>query len=629
MKRHRLLPAAYANHYSQVQSDSVIIAVGTSLGITGAIFLIFLLLRPFNTIVYAPRLRHADEKHRPPPLDKSLFAWYKPVFKTNEDYYIDRIGLDATVFLRFARMCRNMFITLAIFGCAIIIPVNIIYSIRQGRISQNLGDESKSIYVMMTPQKLSGEVFWAHVVVAYLFDIIVCGFLWWTYRAVHRLRRTYMESPEYQNSLHARTLMITDINKNYRSDNGLVEITDSIKTTQEVPRTTIGRNVKDIPDLIESHEEAVMELEAVLSKYLKNPDQLPAERPLCTPHKKDPEFTDKKQKVDAIDYLTARIQRLELKIKEARETVDNRDAMSFGFASYETLESAHTVAFAARRKHPQGTTIRLAPKPKDVIWKNLLLDPKQRRWRRFVMNLWITLLTVLYFIPNAGIAIFLSKLSNLASFWDGFKTEMALHPKFWAVVQGILAPALTSLFYYFLPIIFRRLSIKAGDQSKSSREKHVLHQLYAFFVFNNLVVFSIFSAVFQIIMSALAARQGDSSFAAVVRSIEPFQQLMGALCNVSAYWVTWLVQRNLGAVIDLSQAVNLAWGSFSRKFLNPTPRELIQRTSPPPFDYTSYYNYFLFYSTVTLVFGSLQPITLVVTAFYFTLDSWMKKYLLM
>jgi hypothetical protein len=104
---------------------------------------------------------------------------------------------------------------------------------------------------------------------------------------------------------------------------------------------------------------------------------------------------------------------------------------------------------------------------------------------------------------------------------------------------------------------------------------------------------------------------------------------MGALCNVSAYWVTWLVQRNLGAVIDLSQAVNLAWGSFSRKFLNPTPRELIQRTAPPPFDYTSYYNYFLFYATVTLVFGSLQPITLVVTAFYFTLDSWMKKYLLM
>ncbi|RZA02375.1 MAG: hypothetical protein EOO68_09760, partial [Moraxellaceae bacterium] len=82
-----------------------------------------------------------------------------------------------------------------------------------------------------------------------------------------------------------------------RSDQGLVEITDSVKTTPEVPRTTIGRNVKDIPDLIEAHEEAVMELEAVLSKYLKNPAQLPVARPMCTPSKRDPEFTDKKQKV--------------------------------------------------------------------------------------------------------------------------------------------------------------------------------------------------------------------------------------------------------------------------------------------------------------------------------------------
>jgi hypothetical protein len=93
--------------------------------------------------------------------------------------------------------------------------------------------------------------------------------------------------------------------------------------------------------------------------------------------------------------------------------------------------------------------------------------------------------------------------------------------------------------------------------------------------------------------------------------------------------ITWLVQRNLGAAIDLAQVVNLAWGSFSRKFLNPTPRDLIQRTAPPPFDYASYYNYFLFYSTVALCFAALQPVTLVVTAFYFTLDASMKKYLLL
>ncbi|KAJ4378163.1 hypothetical protein N0V83_000996 [Neocucurbitaria cava] len=615
---------------AQVSQDSVLIAIGTSLAITAAIFLIFLLLRPFNTIVYAPRLRHTDEKHRPPPMGRGVFAWYKPVFKTNEDEYVEKIGLDATVFLRFARMCRNMFVVLAVVGCAILVPVNVTQSVDFQKNGHFNTDLVKTAIFLMTPRDLFGDIFWAFVAVAYVFDIIVCGFLWWTYRAVHRLRRKYLESPEYQNSLHSRTLMITDINRSFRSDQGIIEVTDSLRTTPDVPRASIGRNVKDIPDLIEAHEEAVIELEKVLAKYLKNPNQLPAERPLCTPSKKDPEFVNKKQKVDAIDYLTARIQRLESQIKEIRETIDKRDAMSYGFASYETIDSAHSVAFAARRKHPKGTTIRLAPKPKDIIWKNLPLDPKTRRWRRIVNNFWITLLTLLYFIPNALIAVFLSKLSNLAYVWNDFSTELNKHPQFWAIVQGIAAPALTSLFYYFLPIVFRRLSIKAGDITKTSRERHVTAQLYSFFVFNNLFVFSLFSAVFgMVVMIVNLAREEKMAYKDIITKLDFFVTIMRTLCEVSPFWVTWLVQRNLGAAVDLSQAVNLAWGSFSRKFLNPTPRELINRTAPPPFDYANYYNYFLFYTTVALCFAPLQPITLVVVAFYFSLDSWMKKYLLM
>jgi Ca2+/Na+ antiporter len=560
-------------------------------------------------------------------MGKGLFAWYRPVFKTNEDVYVHMIGLDAVVFLRFARMCRNMFVVLSIVGCAVIIPINVTKTIK---FQEESHFASATAIVLMTPRALFGEIFWAFVAIAYLFNIIVCSFLWWTYRAVHRLRRKYLEGAEYQSSLHSRTLMITDINRNFRTDQGLVEITDSLRTTPEVPRASIGRNVKDIPDLIEEHEEAVIKLETVLAKYLKNPNQLPATRPLCTPNKKDPEFKDSKQQVDAIDYLTARIQRLEAQIKEVRETVDKRDAMPYGFASYETIESAHSVAFAARNKHPKGTTVLLAPRPKDIIWKNLLLDSKTRRWRRFINRLWITLLTVLYFIPNALIAIFLSKLTNLGLVWKTFNDELTKNPKFWAVVQGLLAPALTSLFYYFLPMIFRRLSMKAGDLTKTSRERHVTGQLYNFFVFNNLFVFSLFSAMFGMVsLIVKLAREEHLPFMVIIRDIAFFDKTMQTLCDVSPFWVTWLVQRNLGAVIDLSQAANLAWGSFSRKFLNPTPRQLIMRTAPPPFDYASYYNYFLFYSTVALCFAPLQPITLVVVAFYFSIDSWMKKYLLM
>jgi hypothetical protein len=517
-----------------------LIAIFTALGITMAIFVAFVLVRPFNSTVYAPRLRHTDEKHKPPPLGKGLFAWWNPIFKYNEDQYVETMGLDAAVFLRFARLCRNLFVVLAVVGCAVIIPINVINGkALQEKLGQNgIGQNYNAIF-LMSPKGLFGEVLWAFVGVAYLFNVIICGFLWWNYRAVYRLRRRYMESADYQTSLHSRTLMVTNIPRSLRSDQGVVEITDSLKTTPEVPRAAIGRNVKDIPELIEEHEKAVIKLEQVLAKYLRNPDKLPAERPLCKPSKKDPEYTNKEEKVDAINYLTARIQRLENRIKEARETVDKRDAMPYGFASYETIESAHSVAFTARSKHPKGTTVQLAPRPNDIIWKNLPLDNKTRRWRRFINNLWITLLTVLYFIPNALIAVFLSKLDNLANLWPSFETEMRKNPKFWAVVQGIAAPALTSLFYYFLPIIFRRLSIKAGDLTKTSRERHVIHQLYSFFVFNNLFVFSLFAAVFGFVTTAVKeSKLNGNKFLDVAKQYQYFEVVMVALSDVSPFWVS-------------------------------------------------------------------------------------------
>ena len=43
-----------------------------------------------------------------------------------EEELVEKIGLDAVVFLRFLRMIRDMFIVLTIFGCGILIPVNLV-----------------------------------------------------------------------------------------------------------------------------------------------------------------------------------------------------------------------------------------------------------------------------------------------------------------------------------------------------------------------------------------------------------------------------------------------------------------------------------------------------------------------
>lgn len=158
----------------------------------------FSLLRPYNTVVYAPKLKHADEKHAPPHIGKGIFAWIKPLWKTTELELVHVAGMDAAIFMRFIRMCRNMFVVLALLGCGVLVPINMTNSIFKE------ADWLQKI----TPLNVWGGAHWATVVVAWLFNITVCGFLWWNYRKVVQLRRQYFQSEEYQHSLHARTLMV-------------------------------------------------------------------------------------------------------------------------------------------------------------------------------------------------------------------------------------------------------------------------------------------------------------------------------------------------------------------------------------------------------------------------------------
>ena len=604
----------------QFHQNAVLSALGYSVGTMILITLAFSFLRPHNSVVYAPKLKYADDKHAPPRIGKGLFAWFWPVASTKEAELVEKIGLDATIFLRFTRMCRNIFSLVTVIAVAILLPANIISS-KKSKINHN-----HSFLNLSTPLYVTGAALWVHVVCAWAINIIVAFFLWRNYTAVTRMRRQYFESAEYLTALHSRTLMVTDIPSASRTDEGILRLTDQVEKTTGLPRAAIARNVKELPELIEEHEKVVRELENVLAKYLKNPDNLPASRPTITPSKKYRK-NNGGQKVDAIDYLTDRIGELEIEIKHVREIIDKRNPMPFGFASYERIEDAHTVAYAAKKKHPQGTTIKMAPRPNDLIWKNLPLSKKDRNWKRFINNFWIVILTIIWIAPNALIAIFLSNLTNLANIWGGFKKEFDRHPTIWSIVQGIASPALTSLVYLILPIIFRRLSIHAGDTTKTSRERHVATKLYTFFVFNNLVVFSTFSVVFTFV--SFVAQNNQNGVWDAIKKGHLLSHLVIGLCDVSEFWLTWLLQRNLGAAADLAQVLNLTWGWFNRTFMSPTPRQTIEWTAPPAMDYAVYYNYFLFYATVALCFITIQPLVIPITALYFAVDYWLKKYLLL
>ncbi|RMZ72093.1 DUF221 domain [Pyrenophora seminiperda CCB06] len=605
---------------AEVQQNSIYAAIVYSFVVSGLLVLVFCFLRPRISRVYAPRAKHADERHRPKPLDNKPLGWLSAVKDVSEQDLVHTIGLDAVVFLRFMRMTRNIFLVLMVVGLALLIPINVAGG-------ASFYDQWSNIPTLMkfTPQYIFGRKFWAYVFFAYVVQGTVCGFLWRGYGVVVRLRRGYFDSEEYRKSLHSRTLLLTHVPLSSRTDAGLVDLVEQTMPTDSLPRTVIGRNVKDLPKLIEAHDEAVRKLEKHLAKYLHNPNRLPLNRPTCKVAKED-EGVYGKGKQDAIDYLSKRIARLETNIKQVRESVDMRNPMPYGFASYDHIEDAHACAYASRKKGPAGCDVYLAPRPHDLLWQNLTMTRNTRRIRAFWDGLWIVLLTIAFVIPNMLTSVFLSDFSHLGLVWPAFQTNLAAHPTGWAIAQGILAPLVQTLMYMGVPVVFRRLFTHSGDISKTSRERHVTARLYSFFVFNNLVVFSVFGSAWRFVAGVIAAH--DRGVWEAMRDGHLFSKIMVGLCNVSTFWLTWQMQRNLGAAIDLSQAWVLAWSWIQRKCFSPTPRELIELSAPQPFPYADYYNNYLFVATVGICMGALQPIILPVTALYLAMDCVFKKYLL-
>jgi len=99
----------------------------------------------------------------------------------------------------------------------------------------------------------------------------------------------------------------------------------------------------------------------------------------------------------------------EAAIERAREEIDNHKAESYGFASLAAVPYAHIVAQKLEGKHPKGTTVELAPNPKDIVWANMSKSDGEKARRSTIGVLWLIFVCFFNTIPLFVISV----LANL------------------------------------------------------------------------------------------------------------------------------------------------------------------------------------------------------------------------
>lgn len=367
--------------------------------------ILFNFLRPKNKVIYEPKVKYHVGDKPPPRISDSVFGWISPLLHSKEPDLLDKIGLDAVIFLRFLRLLRQLFTGITLLTCSVLIPINVTYNLK------NVNSESRDILSMLTIRDVEGNWLFIHVAVSYLltFLLIFCVDIHW--KAVVKLRHQWFRSPEYLQSFYARTLTVMRVPKAKQSDEGIRAIFQSVKVPYPTTSVHIGRKVGRLPELIELHNTTVRELEAVLVLYLKG-GRIAKRRPMiriggfmgCGGVQKD-----------AIDFYSAKLKRTEAAIEEYRAQFDTHKAENYGFASMGAVPYAHIVAHMLRNKHPKGTDIALAPNPKDIIWENMAKSQSEIARKKLVGFIILGIICFFNTIPLFVISI-LANLASLATY---------------------------------------------------------------------------------------------------------------------------------------------------------------------------------------------------------------------
>ncbi|KAI8149766.1 hypothetical protein BJV82DRAFT_642216 [Fennellomyces sp. T-0311] len=475
--------------------------------------------------------------------------------------------------LRFLRMGIIVFTLYSFVAIPILIPVNLINQL-----------DSPGLNKLTMGNIKDPERIWAHLILAVFLS---AGVVYITFRETRQylvLRRLHLLSPEYANSVTARTLYVPSIPNSVNNVETLTRIFS--RFPGGVRRVWLTRNMKDLPDIVEERRKHILGLESAITKSIaasykyyakKGSDDVEGRTDSRIPEKLRPTHRVSKiplpfigRKVDSITYYHEEIQQLNEKISNAQQDPDSYHKLSSAFIEFNQQIAAHMAGQCVIHSRE----LQMAPRfvqiaPTDVIWENMNVKSLERLGRRFVSLAITSAIVIFWAIPVAFVQAIanIDSLTEVLPFLAGLKNlpETAV-----GIIQGILPAVALAILVSLVPIIFRYLSKQEGIPQKSMVDLSLLHK-YFFFLFVDVVLVStIAGGAFQAI--------GDIA----KNPLSIINTLAESLPKASTFFITYVLLQSLnGTGQAILQAVPLVL-SYILPFFSTTPRDIYMQKGKCP-----------------------------------------------
>jgi calcium permeable stress-gated cation channel len=317
------------------------------------------------------------------------------------------------------------------------------------------------------------------------------------------LRKDYFASSDFQNTIHNRILLISNLPIWMNTDKSFTKFIKLLKLPEQPTTCVLNRRTKDLIGLLQAHDAATRKMEYTLEMYFKHNDATLSSKPRPTSHIKDK--SGKRVRVDTICHLTDTLHELEARIYDLRARPET-DLLNdnAGFVVFRSPAAAHVAAKLLIRVDPARMVtrgrllipphVKLCPPLEDIIWENTGLAPQEAYSRRLVgAGLWLSLM-----VGWILLIAFITELGDLNSAfvqwgWDtNWLEQNKVAVLFW---QGFVVPSMLGFCSLILPKILAVISRIQGVMSVPGVMKSVLYKYFIFQMIQVLTTF--FSSLFN------------------------------------------------------------------------------------------------------------------------------------
>ncbi|XP_006644293.1 calcium permeable stress-gated cation channel 1 [Oryza brachyantha] len=470
---------------ANIQDIGLSAAINILSAITFLLAFAFLRLQPINDRVYFPKWYLKGSRESPSHggafvrkfvnLDMrsylKVLSWMPAALKMPEDELISHAGLDSAVYLRIYLIGLKIFAPITILAFIILVPVNWTNNTLEGLKMQHSDIDKLSISNIPSGSKR----FVAHLAMAYVFTFWTCYVLLREYEIVATMRLRFLASEKRRPDQF--TVLVRNIPPDPDESIGeLVEHFFLVNHPDNYLTHQVVYNANKLDKMVKEKKKMQNWLDYYQLKYERNTSKRPT--------MKTGFLGCFGSKVDAIEYYTSEIERIEKEETEEREKIvkDPKSVVPAAFVSFRSRWGAAVCAQTQQTSNPTVWLTEWAPEPRDVYWDNLSIPFVYLTVRRLIIAVAFFFLNFFYVIPIA----FVQSLANIEGIEKAapFLKPLIEMRTIKSFIQGFLPGIALKIFLILLPSILMFMSKVEGLTSVSSLERRSAFKYYIFLFFN-------------------------------------------------------------------------------------------------------------------------------------------------